>query len=146
MTSFIIPNSLTSIGDYTFAYSTSLTSIIIPESVTSIGQWSFLGCSGLTNVYCYAKNVPKTDTPFDVSLIASATLHVPKASLKTYQKTSPWSKFGTIVAITQDDVDGIGNAQCSMLNVQSVYDLNGRRVTNPGKGLYIKNGKKVLTR
>ena len=25
-----------------------------------------------------------------------------------------------------------------------VYDLSGRRVTNPGKGVYIINGKKVL--
>ena len=41
-------------------------------------------------------------------------------------------------------VDGIVNAQCSMFNVQSVYDLNGRRVQQPRNGIYIKNGRKIL--
>ncbi len=46
----IIPNSVTSIGDYAFYKCTGLTSITIPNSVTSIGIAAFEGCSGLTSV------------------------------------------------------------------------------------------------
>ena len=43
--------------------------------------------------------------------------------------------------------DDTTNIQSSMFNVQSdgvYYNLQGQRVDNPSKGLYIKNGKKVL--
>ena len=46
----VIPNSVTSIGDYAFYYCSGLTSVEIPNSVTSIGGWAFSGCSGLTSV------------------------------------------------------------------------------------------------
>ena len=45
----VIPNSVTSIGDYAF-YGSGLTSITIPNSVTSIGSSAFSGCSSLTSV------------------------------------------------------------------------------------------------
>ncbi len=53
------------------------------------------------------------------------------------------------IGISYDDEDGTTgiNVQSSMFNVQSdnaYYTLQGQRVQNPGKGLYIKNGKKVL--
>ena len=46
----VIPNSVTSIGQYAFYGCSGLTSITIPNSVTSIGQFAFSGCSGLTSV------------------------------------------------------------------------------------------------
>ena len=46
----IIPNSVTSIGDYAFCNCDGLTSVTIPNSVTSIGDWAFNGCTGLTNI------------------------------------------------------------------------------------------------
>ena len=47
---FIIPSSVTSIGDYVFRGCTGLTSVTIPNSVTSIGNSAFDGCYGLTSV------------------------------------------------------------------------------------------------
>ena len=46
----VIPNSVTSIGDYAFVYCTGLTSVEIPNSVTSIGNDAFYYCTGLTSV------------------------------------------------------------------------------------------------
>ena len=46
----IIPNSVTTIGNFAFCYCWGLTSIIIPNSVTVIGKCAFEGCIGLTSV------------------------------------------------------------------------------------------------
>ena len=46
----IIPNSVTSIGNYAFYGCSGLTSITIPNSVTSIGNGAFAWCFDLTNV------------------------------------------------------------------------------------------------
>ena len=48
--SLIIPDNVTSIGDYTFYNCSNLTSVTIPNSVTSIGNSAFYGCTGLTSV------------------------------------------------------------------------------------------------
>ena len=46
----VIPNSVTTIGDYAFTECSGLTSVAIPNSVLSIGESAFRGCSGLTSV------------------------------------------------------------------------------------------------
>ena len=42
--SYVIPNSVTSIGDGAFSYCSSLHSVFIPDSVTSIGDCAFWDC------------------------------------------------------------------------------------------------------
>ena len=50
ITSLIIEDGVTSIGDYAFQGCISLTRIVIPNSVTSIGQCAFSGCNRLTGI------------------------------------------------------------------------------------------------
>ncbi|MDR0698940.1 MAG: leucine-rich repeat domain-containing protein, partial [Tannerella sp.] len=50
LTSVTIPNSVTTIGNYAFCYCRSLTSVTIPKSVTTIGVWAFYDCRSLTSV------------------------------------------------------------------------------------------------
>ena len=50
ITSVVIPNCVTSIGDNAFYNCRSLTSITIPDSVTSIGSYAFYDCSSLTSI------------------------------------------------------------------------------------------------
>ena len=124
LTSITIPNSVTSIGDYAFEGCERLTSITIPNSVTSIGNGAFSGCSGLTSmtigsgveyinisafsscsnladVYCYAENVPSTDSDaFKDSYIDYATLYVPEGSVAAYKASGPWNGFGTIKTLS----------------------------------------------
>ena len=124
LTSVSIPNSVTSIGICVFYGCSDLTSVSIPNSVTSIGNRAFYGCTGLTSVtigssvryiyekafaecnkleevYCLAENVPTTNTnAFEKSYPEYTTLYVPAGSLNAYKTTEPWSKFGTIKAIS----------------------------------------------
>ena len=50
LTTYTIPDSVTSIGDYTFDGCLDLTSITIPDSVTSIGNFAFYICISLTSI------------------------------------------------------------------------------------------------
>ena len=113
LTSVTIPNSVTSIGGGAFYGCSNLSSITIPNSVTSIGDYAFGSCSGLTSVTCEATSVPSTgDYAFADVPQSSATLYVPASALEDYKATSPWSDFGTVVAIPdggmRGDVNGDG--------------------------------------
>lgn len=50
LTSVVIPNSVISIGNNAFDYCRSLTSLTIPDSVTSIGEYAFFSCGSLTSL------------------------------------------------------------------------------------------------
>ena len=56
-TSYIIPNSVTNIGDFAFYDCKALTNINIPNSVTNIGNEAFGKCESLTNI-----NIPNSVT------------------------------------------------------------------------------------
>ena len=168
LTSVSIGNGVTSIGEWAFYECSRLTSVTIPNSVKSIGDDAFYNCSRLTSVtigsgvkyiygnafancpelldvYCYAENVPSTDSyAFYGSYPEYITLHVPDASIYSYKATSPWSGFGKIVALTDeetgiDELKGENGKECS-----AVYGLSGRRVQKAQKGIYIQNGKVMV--
>ena len=50
LSNIVIPDSVTSIGNYAFSSCCSLSGVIIPDSVTSIGNHAFKGCSSLSNI------------------------------------------------------------------------------------------------
>jgi len=50
VTELVIPNGVTSIGDYAFYNCDSFTSIIIPEGVTSIGDSAFAYCDNISSI------------------------------------------------------------------------------------------------
>ena len=50
LTSLVIPESVTNIGDYAFWGCSDLADIVIPDGVTSIGDYAFEGCESLRSV------------------------------------------------------------------------------------------------
>ena len=109
---------MTSIGYEAFSLCSSLTSVTIPNSVTSIGDYAFAYCQKIENVYCYAEEVPSTIyNAFDDSNIKNATLYVPASAIEAYKTTYPWVYFGTIKAI--EDADGIESVKERGIAIQS---------------------------
>jgi len=158
-TSVVIPEGVTSISTSAFDGCSGVTSVIIPASVTILGYHAFWDCSSLTDVFCYAVKVPTRDPNifigstddyilreslkfFNESYISSATLHVPAASVEEYKATYPWEDFGAIVPLTDEDAIEEVKARDALDPV--CYDILGRRITKPQKGLNIISGRKVL--
>ena len=92
----IIPNSVSSIGEYAFYGCSSLESIVIPNSVTSIGGWAFQYCSVLTSV-TVKQTVPLSILSETFSNKTNATLNVPDGCKSTYQAADYWKDFKNIV-------------------------------------------------
>lgn len=68
LTSITIPNGVTSIDDSAFSGCTSLKSITIPNSVTSISREAFYGCDSLENI-----TIPDSVTSIGSSAFNSCT-------------------------------------------------------------------------
>ena len=145
LTSISIPKSVTSIGRSAFYQCSGLSSITIPESVTQIGSLAFSGCEELANVYCYAEKVPSMGGyVFENSYVKYATLHVPESAVDVYKAAAQWKDFGTIVGFDPTGVKELKSDIVPDANENaSIYDLNGRRLTDkPKSGYYIQGGKK----
>ena len=123
-TSFTIPNSVTSIGEGTFAGCTSLTNVTIPNSVTSIGESVFARCTSLTNI-----TIPNSVTSIggwafqDCSSLTSITIPDNVTSIGEYA----FSLCPSLTSITiPDSVTSIGYAafwDCTALTSVYITDL-----------------------
>lgn len=152
LASVIIGDGVTKIGMEAFLECTKLTNLTIGNGVTTIYSRAFANCPELTDVYCLAAEVPATihsdrfpspssDT-FEGSYIEYATLHVPASSVNAYSAQSPWNKFKNIIEFVDPSV--IQYVSMDKKADTSVYDLNGKRLKEPNKGINIVGGKKVI--
>jgi len=148
LTSVTIPNSVTSIGMYAFYNCSGLTSITIPNSVTTIGDWAFGICSHLTSITSFIQEPFATTSNCWYIVPKSIPLYVPYGTKEKYQNTDGWKEFTNIIEM--DETTGINSltSDSSAKGEESgnIYSLDGRKVSNSGlsKGIYIKNGKKVV--
>jgi len=139
--SYNVPNVVTRIGDYAFE-GTSLSSVVLPASLMTLGDKS-LSSASLTNIYVQSeKPATATADPFTATSATDCNIGVWNANstvIDAYKAAQYWSKF----FIT----DGIDNVNVDVEPTDNqYYDLQGRRVVNPTRGIYILNGKKVIVK
>ena len=90
---YIIPNSVTSIGDAAFVDCYNLTSVTIPNSVTSIGDFAFYFCRGLTSMTIEVQTPPTIGN--GVFEDCPAEIYVPCGTLETYK--TAWPDYGSLI-------------------------------------------------
>ena len=127
LASLSISNNLISIGEAAFADCYSLLTLTIPNSTNSIAKEAFAGCSGLTSV-TVENNTPITITSSVFSNIANATLYVPVGSKAAYQAADYWKEFKEIIEMDADPVAEYTDEQgvkYSLNNDESSYSVSG---------------------
>jgi len=97
---FIIPSSVTSIGNAAFWGCMYLTTISIPSSVISINDGAFADCYGLTSLIAanpIPVNLTSSNSVFGEINKTTCTLYVPVGSKSAYQAANLWKDFTNIV-------------------------------------------------
>ena len=92
ITSVVIENGVTSIGEYAFYSCSRLTTITIPSSVTSIGGWAFKYCSNLTSVTVYAPSCGLGTNAFD-NCASGLKIYVFSDKVDDYKVATNWSSY-----------------------------------------------------
>ena len=93
LTSVTIPDSVTSIANRSFSSCYNLTSITIPDKVISIGSSAFFNCSSLTNVYCKPTTPPAGDYLIFGYISSDRKIYVPMQSVSAYKSANNWSDY-----------------------------------------------------
>ena len=94
LTSVTIPDNVTTIGNNAFAVCVSLTSVTIGDSVTTIGEYAFENCGSLTSVYCKATTPPTLGDSYVFDYNASGRkIYVTAESVKAYKAAENWSEY-----------------------------------------------------
>ena len=98
-----IPNSVSAIENNAFAGCSALKTVYIGKGIRQIGSKAFSKCTELTDVYCYAKEVPNTQSDvFQDSYIEYTALHVPVPVVNLYKESEPWKNFKEITGVASD--------------------------------------------
>lgn len=113
------------------------------------GEQVFKDCPNLKNVCSHISDIyPPKALPYDnifEGVADKATLWVPEGFVDTYKALDGWKDFSEI----KEDLPiptGIEDVNQETLTNNRYYDMQGRLVENPTKGLYITNGRKVIVK
>ena len=137
-----IGNGVRSIGNYAFSGCSSLAGFSFGSSMENIGNEAFSDCINLTSLTSYAVVPPTCGTQaLDDINKWNCILKVPVGSLASYMAADQWKEF---FFIEENVTDGVEDIIINDMQPEVIYDLNGRRVENPIKGIYIVGGKKVM--
>lgn len=91
----ILPNSITSIGDYAFYGCKAITEITIPNSVATINMHAFLDCSGINIIKCLNTTPPTLETDC-FSGVNPMVVYVPVGTVAAYKANPGWNTFNNI--------------------------------------------------
>ena len=98
LTTYSLPDSVTTIGSSAFYYCRALTSVTIPDSVTTIGYEAFYNCDALKEVYCKPTTPPNLGAYSVFGKNASdRKIYVPTASVDAYKAADGWKEYADAI-------------------------------------------------
>ncbi len=161
----IIPEGVETIGSNAFEYMYNLTKLTLPSTLKEIGLYviNWNDClerveSRATNPITISNNTFiqyswNSDTQQYEYYPSSATLYVPTGTKAKYEAIPGWTQFAAIVESEEiiSDINQTSFTSDNKSEVKAYYDISGREIAIPQKGMYIvkyANGKteKVLTK
>lgn len=148
-----IPEGVETIGQYALANNFNLTKLELPSTLKEIGMFVIKNDDYLEHVYSHI-TIPfeiNNDTFLDyywneetwesVPIPSPATLHVPIGTKAKYEALPGWTWFANIVEDLPNDVI---SPKVHKSDTDAWYDLQGVKIDKPQKGVFIKNGRKVI--
>lgn len=144
--SIVIPSKVSWIGNASFSRCTNLKSIYLGKGVTTIDSDAFKNCKSMADFYSFPEQIPTlyNNSAFWGSSFTSTTLHVPANLIESYQQHNVWSRFGAIVALTDEDT-AVRTISAEDVN-DEYYSLDGRQIGEQSKGLIIMKNHNGKTR
>ena len=135
LSSIVIPDSVTSIGDGAFSGCSSLSSIVIPKSVTSIGDSAFFGCSSLSNIVIPNSVTSIGDSAFsNCSSLSSIVIPESVTSIGDRAFSGCRSLSSIVIPNSVTSIGELAFSDCSSLKYisipKSVICLNGNPFVN----------------
>ncbi len=163
ITDICVPEGTIEICNYCFRNCVA-NSMTIPSTVKTIGKGALdaivdemtivcdVGDLSLCSIFWYVlkaltiynENPPIIDYRNSPAYSSRATIFVPSGCGDRYRAAEGWKDFPNIIEM---EGTGIENVSIKSVSEENFYDLQGRRLRSaPQRGVYIRNGKKVVVR
>ncbi len=102
VTTYNVPENVTSIGSYVFSSCSSLQSITMPKGLSSICLYAVRDCSSLQSIYVQSE-VPPTYANNAFSNVEAAQIYIPYASAEAYNVANGWKDLVLIAYDYEND-------------------------------------------
>ena len=121
---------------------------VLPKFATGTGAWSVWYVHNFNNLHVLTMNITKGDVVEVVTKLCREGEVVEYPVYEGYVcdqgKEYVMGKEDVVINLTYTDTTGI--SEITVESNVAVYDLTGRKVTVPVKGIYVVNGKKMYVK
>ena len=138
ITNLVIPNTVTSIGDFAFCNCNGLISVTIPNSVNKIGSsaFRFTNKTGVLISIISQIEDPQNinENTFHDDLYNNATLYIPTGTTSKYKACTGWKNF---YWVEEGAPANICDTKYEQANEAIRYNLNGEMLKQSQRGINI---------
>ena len=129
----------------------TLETLILDEEAKHLTffQNAFYMCYSFSNIISHNEEPPVVKMRASLldegsdGYFSNKTVYVPTGSYGQYRESPYWQNNTIVAGLPEGDIiDEIGNVYAAPItDEKTFYNLQGQKVKNPQKGLYIRNGK-----